>query len=106
MTNIIVIIIELEKTNFADSDKPQDCLIEIYSPDLVKKEAVYTQQVWLNKYMRIEGMFTNIIQPFSPFVCWDVSFPARAIIKDGSFWLTQSDEEGLIKVVKYRISTG
>ena len=31
-------------------------------------------------------------------------FPSRVIVKDGSFWLIQTDEEGLIRVVKYRIS--
>lgn len=74
------IVIELENINFGDSDKPQDCLIAVYSPDLEKKEMVYTQQVWRNKYMRIEGMFTNIIQPFSPLVCWDISPEGNIVI--------------------------
>ena len=224
------IVIEKEIVFFGESDKPQECLIEIYTSDLEKIKTVYTQQVWRNKYMRLEGMFINIIQPFSPRVYWDVSpdgkiyigfskqfeielhdsqkgkvssfihsykpvkvtdedkekffagmtygssggtvkqgapdhivkntdfpktkpafqqividsegnilvwsyrenreeemksfdafrsdgnfignvqikgegfFPSRAIIKDRSFWLTQTDEEGLIRVVKYRIS--
>lgn len=66
-------IIELEKIYYGDGDKPQDCIIELYSSDLEKKETLYTQQVLRNKYKRIESMFTNIIQPFSPLVCWDVT---------------------------------
>jgi hypothetical protein len=31
-------------------------------------------------------------------------FPLNAQIKNGFFWLRKTDEEGLIKVVKYRIS--
>ncbi len=74
------IVIELEKIYFGEQDKPQDCLIEIYSPDLEKIKTLYTQQVWRNKFMRIESMFTNIIQPFSPLVCWDVSPEGKIII--------------------------
>lgn len=74
------IVIELEKIYFGEQDKPQDCLIEIYSPDLEKIKTLYTQQVWRNKFMRIESMFTNIIQPFSPLVCWDVSPEGKIVI--------------------------
>jgi hypothetical protein len=34
----------------------------------------------------------------------DASFPVGAVIQKGSFWLQKADKEGLIKVVKYRIS--
>ena len=74
------IVIELEKIYYGEQDKPQDSLIEIFSPDLEKKRTLYTQQVWRNKFMRIESMFTNIIQPFSPLVCWDVSPDGKIVI--------------------------
>jgi len=74
------IVIAMEKIYFREPDKPQDCLIEIYSPNLEKKRTVYTQQVWRNKFMRIENMGTNIIQPFSPLVYWDVSPDGKVVI--------------------------
>lgn len=74
------IVIAMEKIYFREPDKPQDCLIEIYSPNLEKKRTVYTQQVWHNKFMRIENMGTNIIQPFSPLVYWDVSPEGKVVI--------------------------
>ena len=74
------IVIAMEKIYFREPDKPQDCLIEIYSPNLEKKRTVYTQQVWRNKFMRIENMGTNIIQPFSPLVYWDVSPEGKVVI--------------------------
>lgn len=74
------IVIELEKIYFRELDKPQDCLIELYSPDLEKKKTVYAQQVLHNKYMRTETSLTNIPQPFSPLVYWDVSPVGRIVI--------------------------
>jgi hypothetical protein len=74
------VIIEIEKIYYGEGDKPQDCKIELYSSDLEKKKTLYTQQVMRNKYMRIESMFTNIIQPFTPLVCWDVSPDGKIII--------------------------
>lgn len=74
------IVIEKEIIFFGESDKPQECLIEVYSPDLEKLKAVYTQEVWRNKYMRLEGMFSNIIQPFSPLVYWDASPDGKIVI--------------------------
>jgi len=74
------VIIELEKIYYGEGDKPQDCIIGLYSPDLEKKKILYSQQVLRNKYMRIESMFTNIIQPFSPDVYWDISPEGKIVI--------------------------
>lgn len=74
------VILEREKIYFDNQDKPQDCSIEIYSPELVRKTVLYTQPVWRNKYRRIESMTTNIIQPFSPLVYWDVSADGKIVI--------------------------
>jgi hypothetical protein len=74
------VVIELEKIYFGEADKPQDCTIEIYSPDLEPKKTVYSQQVWRNKYMRVESVFTNIPQPFSPLVYWDVTPDGKIVI--------------------------
>jgi len=74
------VIIELEKIYYGDGNKPQDCIIGLYSSDLEKKKTLYAQQVLRNKYKRIESMFTNIPQPFSPLVCWDVSPDGKIVI--------------------------
>lgn len=74
------VVVEMEKIYFGEADKPQDCTIEIYSPDLEHKKTVYSQQVWRNKYMRVESMFTNIPQPFSPRVYWDVTPDGKIVI--------------------------
>jgi len=74
------IILEREKIYFAEQDKPQDCSIEIHSPELERKKILYAQPVWRNKYRMIESMGTNIIQPFSPLVYWDVSPDGKIII--------------------------
>lgn len=89
------IVIELEKIYYGEQDKPQDCLIEIFSPELEKIKTLYTQQVWRNKFMRIESMFTNIIQPFSPLVCWDVSPEGKiAIGYPSAYDIELFDSEG------------
>lgn len=74
------LIVERETIYFADQNKPQDCSIGVYSPELERKKIVYTQPVWRNKYRIIESMGTNIIQPFSPLVYWDVSPDGKIVI--------------------------
>lgn len=74
------VVIELEKIYYRELDKPQDRLIEIYSPDLKSKMTMYTQQILRRKYRRIEGRRTGIIQPFSPDVYWDVTPEGKIII--------------------------
>lgn len=73
------VVIEREIIHFGEGDKPQDCIIQIYAPDLTFKKTIISHPVWRNKYRSIQGMFTNIIQPFSPDVYWDVT-PAGDII--------------------------
>jgi len=74
------IVIEMEKTYFGEPDKPQDCTIELYSPDLEHKKTIYSHEVWRNKYIRGEFGLTNVPQPFSPRVYWDVSPDGKIII--------------------------
>ena len=74
------IILEIEKIYYGEGDKPQDCKIELYSPDLEKKKTLFTQQVMRNKYRQIGSMFTNIIQPFSPLVSWDIAPEGKIVI--------------------------
>ncbi|MDH7513468.1 MAG: 6-bladed beta-propeller [Clostridiales bacterium] len=74
------IVIGMEKTYFGEENRPQDYSIEIYSSDLEHKNTIYTQQVWRNRYIRIEKGTTNIPQPFTPMVYWDVSPDGKIII--------------------------
>jgi len=74
------ILIGMEKANRGEENGPQDYSIEIYSPELEHKGTLYTQQIWRNKYGRFEGVTTNIQQPFTPLVYWDVSTEGEIII--------------------------
>ncbi|MBN2246664.1 MAG: hypothetical protein JW755_12545 [Candidatus Aminicenantes bacterium] len=73
------VVIEREIIHFGEGDKPQDCVIQVYAPDLTLKKTIISQPVWRNKYRQIQGMFTNIIQPFSPQVHWDVTSQGNII---------------------------
>lgn len=70
----------IEKAYFGEKDKPQEYFISIYSAELESTGPIYSQQIWRNKYLRHEGRLTNIIQPFSPLVHWDVSPDGKLII--------------------------
>lgn len=74
------IVIEKEIIHFGEGDKPQDCVIQVYAPDLTLKKTIISHPVWRNKYRQIQGMFTNIIQPFSPDIHWDVTSQGNIIL--------------------------
>jgi hypothetical protein len=74
------IIIEREIIHYRDQDRPQDCIIQIFSPELELKNSLFTHQVMRNKFRNIQGMFSNIIQPFSPDVFWDVAPEGKIVI--------------------------
>lgn len=74
------VVIELEKVYFHEKERPQDRTINIYSSDLELKRTIYSQKVLRNKYMHIEGMFTNLPQPFPQMVHWDVSPEGKIVI--------------------------
>lgn len=72
------IVIENERSFFGESDKPQECTIEIFSSDLKHKKTIYSHEVWRNKYIS-SPRTTNIPQPFAPLVSWDVSRNGKII---------------------------
>ncbi|MFQ5722386.1 MAG: 6-bladed beta-propeller [Candidatus Aminicenantales bacterium] len=74
------IVIGFEKIYFGQPDKPQDYLIEIYSPEMKPKRAVYFHEIWRNKYIRGDFGLANVPQPFAPLVYWDVSPEGKIII--------------------------
>jgi len=72
-------VIEKVKTYFGNNEKPQECIIEIYSPDLELKKTLSTQEVWENKYI-FSPRNTNVPQPYTPRVHWDVSPEGKIFI--------------------------
>jgi hypothetical protein len=73
------IVLETEEIYFSEPDKPQDCFLEILTPDLKPKKTIYSQAVLRNKYIRTQAGAFNVPQPFCPDVFWDVS-PSGEII--------------------------
>ncbi len=92
------VIIEREIIYFAEQDRPQDCVIQVFSPDLEIKSTLFTQQVMRNKFRNIQGMFSNILQPFSPDVYWDVAPDGRIVIGRAEDYTVQfhHPEKGLL----------
>jgi hypothetical protein len=74
------VVLETEKTYFSEADRPQDCLLEILTQDLLPKKTIYSQAVLRNKYMRFESGMTNLPQPFCPDVYWDVTASGNIIV--------------------------
>ncbi len=74
------VVIGFEKIYFGQPDKPQDYLIEIYSPELKPKKTVYSHEIWRNRYIRGDFGLANVPQPFAPLVYWDVSPEGKIII--------------------------
>ncbi len=72
-------VIEKTKTYYGDNKKPQECIIEIYSPELELKKTPYTREVWEDKYI-ITPESTNVPQPFAALVYWDVSPDGKIIV--------------------------
>jgi hypothetical protein len=97
------VIIEREIVHYQDQDRPQDCIIQIFSPELELKNSLFTHQVLRNKYRNIQGMFSNIMQPFSPDVFWDVAPDGKIVIglaEDYSVEIHLS-EKGLLSSFKH-----
>lgn len=72
------IVIEKEKTDFNNSEFPQECLIDLYTSDLELIKTIYSQKLY-----RAKPIFkprVNVPQPFNPRVYWDVSPEGRIII--------------------------
>jgi hypothetical protein len=74
------LVVGWETIFYEDRSRPQEYSIRIYSPELDLRKTVYSRDIWRNKYMEIEGLFTNIIQPFSPLVSWDVTADGKIIV--------------------------
>jgi hypothetical protein len=74
------IVLETEKTYFGEAGRPQDCSIDILTPDLQSKKTIYSKAVLRDKYIRLKDGTTNLPQPYSPDVHWDVAPSGRIVI--------------------------
>lgn len=74
------IVIQKERVFYGEQDKPQECTIEIFSPDLEHKKTIYSQEIWSNKYVKWKGGMGNVPQPFSLLAHWDVTPGGKIVI--------------------------
>lgn len=97
------IIIEREIVHYRDQDRPQDCLIQIFSPELELKKTISTHQILRNKYRNIQGMFSNIMQPFTPDVFWYVAPDGKIVIGLAKDYTVETHhfEKGLLSSFKH-----
>jgi len=97
------ILVEREIIHYRDQDRPQDCIIQVFSPELELKNSLFTHQVLRNKFRTIQGMFSNIIQPFTPDVLWYVTPDGKIVIglaKDYTIEI-HHPEKGLLSSFKH-----
>ena len=76
------ILVGWEKIDYGNEEKPQEYSLRVFGPDLTLRKTFYGRDIWRNRFARIGGMFTNIIQPFSPLISWNVTSNGRIIIGD------------------------
>jgi len=75
------VLVEIEKTYRNESDKPQTCTIDLYSPDLEHVRTIYKRELWRKKYIRTkEYGISTLYFPYSTDVRWDVTPDGRIII--------------------------
>lgn len=73
------ILMEREVNYYHEKDKPQDIIIQVFTPELELKKTLIKHSVLKNIFRTINGMFSNIIQPFSPHVYWSIAPDGRVI---------------------------
>lgn len=97
------VIIEREIVHYQDQDRPQDCLIQVFSPELELKKTISTHQILRNKFRTIQGMFSNIIQPFTPDVFWYVAPDGKIVIGLAKDYTVETHhfEKGLLSSFKH-----
>jgi hypothetical protein len=75
------VLIEKEKSFRKDPDKPQICIIDLYSSDLAFVRTIYKRELWRKKYVRTkEYGISTLYFPFSADVRWDFTPDGRILI--------------------------
>ena len=81
-------------TDFSDPQSPQECRIEVYSPEFKRTKTVLSGKIRLDKMIR-EPVATNVPQPFAERYHWDVSPNGEIIIGySGKYEVDIYDEKG------------
>lgn len=89
------IIVETEKIYFNEPDKPQDCTLEMITPELKPKKIICSHPVWRNKHIKIQQGIANLPQPYSPNLLWSVSSEGRIVVGfSETYEMTVYDTEG------------
>lgn len=96
-------VVEREINHYQEKDRPQDCIIQIFSPELELKKTISSNQVLRNKFRDIQGMFSNILQPFVPDVFWDVAPDGKIVIGFAKDYTVEihHPEKGLLSFFKH-----
>lgn len=94
------IVIESIKTYYFDNKKPQESIIEIYSPDLERKRVVHKKEFWENKFV-VEPVRSIVPQPFSSRVYWDVSSDGKIIIGYSNKYSIEIHDVKKVKISKF-----
>jgi len=97
------ILMEREVSYFHEKDKPQDIIIQVFSSELELKKTLFKYSVLKNIFRTINGLFSNIIQPFSPDVYWSIVPDGKVIIGFSEDYIIQVHhfEKGLIFSFKH-----
>jgi hypothetical protein len=74
------ILLQREVNYYHQKDKPQDILIQVFSPEFDLKKTLIKHPILKNIFRNISGMFSNIIQPFSPYVYMSTTPDSKVII--------------------------
>lgn len=74
------ILLQREVNYYHEKDKPQDILVQVFSPELELKKSLVKHPILKNIFRTINGMFWNIIQPFSPYVYMSTTQDGKVII--------------------------
>jgi hypothetical protein len=75
------IAVEMEKNYRRDPDKPQECRIDLYAPDLKFVRTIYRRELWRKKYIRTKEYGTTTLYfPYCADVRWAVLPDVRLVI--------------------------
>lgn len=72
-------VIEIRKLSFNNPERPEECILELYSSDFKPIKTVYKTEIRKIKWIRKERVSFQVIQPFSPDFFWDVSPDGKII---------------------------
>jgi len=73
------ILVRMEKSYLWYEDRPQNCMLFIFSPELKSLKKIYEHEIVRNKYIT-KPVRTNVPQPFHADVCWAITPDGKIVI--------------------------